>query len=365
MTDMSEFYEEIGDRTYTAIIIDDQATSRIILETIVSSIDDNIRVMSFDSCLSALQVIETNPPDIILTDYKLPVLNGIEFTRRLRSIPQCSDIPVIIVTIFDDKSILYEALGVGVTEFLTKPVDQHECRARCKNLLTMRKQQIMIKERANTLQQEVEQAVKEIHIREKETLHRLALAGDYKDVAAGTNLEKMGKISRIIAERLHLTKKECEIIEIAAPMHDIGKIGIPDRVLLKQASLTDEEFELMKRHAEIGYDILKDSPSPYMQMGAIIALNHHEKFDGTGYPTGKKGEDIPLVARIATVADVFDALVSKRPYKEAWDTKETLSYMEQEKGRHFDPELIEILKSNLDTIIHCMAIEKDKSKQYS
>lgn len=339
------------ERLYTAMIIDDQATSRIILETIVSEIDDNIRVISFDSCLSALQVIETNPPDIILADYKMPVLNGIEFTRRLRGIPQCTDIPIIIVTIFDDKSVLYEALGAGATEFLTKPVDQHECRVRCKNLLTLRKQQTLIKQRAVNLQQEVDKAVNEIRIREKETLYRLALAGDYKDVATGSNLQKMGRISRQIAERIPLSDEECQILEIAAPMHDIGKIGIPDSVLLKNAPLDENELTIMKCHTEFGYDILKDSPSPYLQMGAIIALNHHEKFDGTGYPEGKKSEEIPLVARIATVADVFDALTAKRPYKPAWSVQSSLEYMEKEKGKHFDPLLIDILLSNTDEIL--------------
>ena len=340
-----------NERHYNAMIIDDQATSRIILETILNDIDENIRVMSFDSCLSALQVIETNPPDLILADYKMPVLNGIELTRRLRAIPQCSDIPIVIVTIFDDKSIMYEALGAGATEFLTKPVDQHECRVRCRNLLTMRKQQLLIKERADDLQQEVNKAVAEIEAREKETLFRLALAGDYKDVATGSNLKKMGKISRMLAELIPLPKEQCEIIEIAAPMHDIGKIGIPDRVLLKAAPLNEEEARVMVRHTEIGFDILKDSPSPYLRMGAEIALNHHEKYDGSGYPTGKRGEEIPLVARISTIADVFDALTSKRPYKSAWSIEESLDYMKKEKGKHFDPDLIDLLLANIHDII--------------
>ena len=340
-----------NERLYTAMIIDDQATSRIILETILNDIDENIRVLSFDSCLSALQVIETNPPDIILADYKMPVLNGIELTRRLRAIPQCSDIPIVIVTIFDDKSVLYEALGAGATEFLTKPVDQHECRVRCKNLLTIRKQQLLIKDKAENLQLEVDKAVAEIEAREKETLYRLALAGDYKDVATGSNLKKMGKISRMIAELVPMPKEQCEILEIAAPMHDIGKIGIPDRVLLKEAPLDEEESRIMVRHTEIGFDILKDSPSPYLRMGAEIALNHHEKYDGSGYPAGKRGEEIPLVARIATIADVFDALTAKRPYKSAWSVDDTLQYLKKEKAKHFDPELVDLLLDNIDNII--------------
>ncbi len=338
--------------SYTAMIIDDQSTSRIILETILKNIEENIRVVSFDSCLSALQVIETNPPDIILADYNLPVLNGIEFTRRVRSLPQCCDIPIVIVTIFDDKSVLYEALSAGASEFLTKPVDQHECTVRCKNLLTMRQQQLLLKEKAENLQQEVEKAVAEIQIREKETLYRLALAGEYRDVATGSNLIRVGKIARKIAELVPLPKQQCKIIEMAAPMHDIGKIGIPDRVLLKEGPLDQEELNIMLKHTEFGYEILKDSPSPFLKMGAEIALNHHEKFDGTGYPNQKRGEEIPLVARIATIADVFDALTSKRPYKPAWSMQDTLAYMEKQKGIHFDPTLINLMIDNIDEILN-------------
>ena len=340
-----------ADKTYKAMVIDDQATSRIILETIIQDIDDDLRVVSFDSCLTALQVIETAPPDIILADYKLPQMTGIEFTRRIRTMPQCSNIPVIIVTIHDEKSILYEALAAGATEFLAKPVDQHECRARCKNLLTLRKQQLEIKQRADNLELAVNEAVAEIKLREKETLHRLAVAGEYKDVATGSNLQKMGRLSRLLAEYLGMPDQQCEILEIAAPMHDIGKIGIPDNVLLKASSLTEEEMAVMKRHSEMGYDILKDSPSPYMQMGAMIALHHHEKFDGSGYPKGLRGAEIPLEARIATVADVFDALTSKRPYKHAWELQDVIEHMTRQKGSHFDPDIIDILIEKLDEIL--------------
>lgn len=349
---MSESSNGYKSNSFTAMIIDDQSTSRIILETILKNIEENIRVVSFDSCLSALQVIETNPPDIILADYNLPMLNGIEFTRRVRALPQCCDIPIVIVTIFDDKSVLYEALAAGATEFLTKPVDQHECTVRCKNLLIMRRQQILLKEKAETLQQEVEKAVAEIQVREKETLYRLALAGEYRDVATGSNLIRVGKIARKIAELVPLPKQQCKIIEMAAPMHDIGKIGIPDRVLLKEGPLDQEELNIMLKHTEFGYEILKDSPSPFLKMGAVIALNHHEKYDGTGYPNQKRGEEIPIVARISTIADVFDALTSKRPYKAAWTVEETIDYMKKQKGKHFDPELIDLMVNNMNSILN-------------
>jgi two-component system response regulator RpfG len=160
----------------------------------------------------------------------------------------------------------------------------------------------------------------------------------------------MAKYSRVIAEQLGFSKDDADVIEMAAPMHDIGKIGIRDDILLKPGKLTHEEFEIMKRHTIIGYDILKDSPSKFLQMGGIIALSHHEKFDGTGYPYGKKGNEIPIEARIVAVADVYDALVSERPYKNAWSMDAALDYMESHSGKHFDPDALYAFKEQIDTV---------------
>jgi len=157
-----------------------------------------------------------------------------------------------------------------------------------------------------------------VQLRELETLTRLAKAGEYKGKITGRDLMRMGELAYIIAEQLGLDDEHKEKLQISSTMHDIGKIGIPDNILMKEGPLEDHEFEIMKRHPQIGYEILKDSPSPFVQMGAIIALHHHEKFDGTGYPRGLQGEEISIEARIAMVADVFDALITKRPYKEAW-----------------------------------------------
>jgi two-component system, response regulator RpfG len=192
------------------MIIDDQITSRIILETIVQGIGDNIQVSTYDNAISALDVIASNPPDLIITDYKMPELNGVEFTRRLRNIPACSDIPVIIITIIEEKAVMYEALEAGATDFLTKPVDNYECKVRCRNLLTMRRQQIIIKNRAHSLENKVREATEQIHIREKETLLRLARAGEFKDGDTGLHLTRMAKISRHIAEEIGMDSIFCD-----------------------------------------------------------------------------------------------------------------------------------------------------------
>ncbi len=335
----------------TVLVIDDQSTGRVILEEIIRGVDPSIQVQTFADPLAAIEWAKTHPVDLVLTDYKMPQLDGVETIRRIRGIYSCIDVPIVVVTVLEDREIRYKALEAGATDFLTKPVDQHECRARCRNLLTMRRQQIVIKDRARLLEQQVSDAVRDIRLREVETIFRLGKAGEFRDEETGTHIIRMAKYSRLIAEELNLSDDEADLIELAAPMHDIGKIGIPDHILLKPGALTAEEMSTIQRHPRIGYDILRDSPSKYLRMGAVIALGHHEKFDGSGYPSQLVGEDIPLAARIVAVADVFDALTSIRPYKPAWRVNEALAYLTQQRGKHLDPRCIDAFMRQLDKIL--------------
>ena len=335
----------------TVLVIDDQSTGRVILEEIVRGVDPSIQVQTFADPLVAIEWAKTHPVDLILTDYKMPQLDGVETIRRIRGIYSCMDVPIVVVTVLEDREIRYKALEAGATDFLTKPVDQYECRARCRNLLTLRRQQIVIKDRARLLEQQVSAAVRDIRLREVETIFRLGKAGEFRDEGTGNHIFRMAKYSRLIAEDLKLSDDEADMIELAAPMHDIGKIGIPDHILLKPGGLAADETINMQRHPRIGYDILKDSPSKYLRTGAVIALGHHEKFDGTGYPSQLVGEDIPLAARIVAVADVFDALTSIRPYKPAWRVNEALGYLTQQRGKHFDPRCIDAFMHQLDKIL--------------
>jgi len=334
----------------TILIIDDQLTSRKILQQLVSTLEQNLVVEAFANPVEALGWTAIMAADLILVDYKMPEMNGIEFIRKFRANPAYAHIPVIMVTSIEDINVRYEALEAGATDFLMKPVDHHECRARCRNLLTQSQQYKIISDRSHWLERRVAEATSEVRLRERETLLRLARAGEYRDEETGNHIIRMAKYSRVIAEQLGLSETEAEVIEMAAPMHDIGKIGIRDDILLKPGKLTTDEFEIMKDHTMIGYEILKDSPSKFLQMGAIIALGHHEKFDGTGYPYGKNGDEIPLEARIVAVADVYDALVSERPYKNAWSMQAAIEYMESHSGKHFDPECFAAFKSQLDKV---------------
>lgn len=336
------------------MIVDDRGTARSLLEGLARTLEPGILVESHADPLDALAQAEATPPDLIITDYRMPGMDGIEFTRRIRADRRLAEVPIIIVTVVEDRQIRYQALENGATDFLTRPIDPQECRARCLNLLALRRSQKMVAERAHWLEEQVMQATREVRTRERETLMKLAKAGEYRDQETGNHILRMSKYARLIAEELRLTAMECDEIEAAAPMHDIGKIGIPDQILLKPGRHTPDETEIMRRHPLIGHEILADSPSRYLQMGAIIALGHHEKFDGSGYPQGLSGEDIPLAARIVAVADVFDALTSKRPYKGAWSFQEALTYIQTQSGKHFDPECARAFELRIDGVAAIM-----------
>jgi two-component system response regulator RpfG len=325
----------------TVIVVDDQSTGRAILEQVVRSLDERVLVEGFARPVDAVVWATRHIADLVLVDYMMPDMDGIEFVKRLRALPGYEHVPIVMVTVHDDRKVRYAALDAGITDFLTKPVDARECLARCRNLLTLRRQQLVLEDRRRLLEHMVEDATREVREREKETLLRLARAGEFRDEETGYHLIRMSRYSRLIANAIGLDRDEAETIELAAPLHDIGKIGIPDQILLKAAKLDAAEWQVMRRHPVIGHEILKGSASKYVRMGALIALGHHEKHDGSGYPNGLVGDHIPLCARIVAVADVYDALTSVRPYKQAWSTEDALHYVVSQAGKHFDPRLVD------------------------
>jgi len=325
----------------TVMVVDDQSTGRAILEQVVRSLDERVAVEGFARPVDAVVWATRHVSDLVLVDYMMPDMDGIEFVRRLRALPGYEHVPIVMVTVHDDRKVRYAALDVGITDFLTKPVDARECLARCRNLLTLRRQHLVLEDRKRLLEHMVEDATREVREREKETLLRLARAGEFRDEETGYHLIRMSRYSRLIANALTLDYDEAETVELAAPLHDIGKIGIPDGILLKEGGLDETEWQVMRRHPLIGHEILKGSASKYVRMGALIALGHHEKYDGSGYPNGLVGDHIPLCARIVAIADVYDALTSVRPYKDAWASAKALDYVATQAGKHFDPRLVE------------------------
>ncbi len=338
-------------RRRQVIIVDDETTGRAILERIIQRVDEDLQILSFETARAALQWLQRHRADLIITDYRMPDLDGIEFIRRLRELECCQTVPVMMITVVTERRVRHEALEAGATAFLTRPIDPIECGTSCRNLLKLQEQQSIIQDKADWLARQVDLATRQIVAREHETLLRLARAGEYRDEETGNHVFRMARYARLIAEELGLSAEECEDIEFSAPMHDIGKIGIPDEILLKPGAFEPEQWERMKQHTVIGHNILSNSDSRYMKMGAVIALNHHEKFDGSGYPSGLAGEEIPLVARIVAVADVFDALMSERPYKKAWPMEKALQLLRDESGRHFDPQCVDAFFNRLDGIV--------------
>jgi len=325
----------------TAMVVDDQSTGRAILEQVVRSLDERVQVEGFGRPVDAVVWATRHIADLVVIDYMMPEMNGIELAKRLRALPGYEHVPIMMVTAHDDRKVRYDALDAGVTDFLIKPVDARECMARCRNLLTLRRQHLALEDKRRLLEGMVEEATREVRDREKETLMRLARAGEFRDEETGYHLVRMAHYSRLIADTIGLEREEAETIELAAPLHDIGKIGIPDQILLKKDRLDGMEWDTMRSHPLIGHEILKGSASKYVRMGSLIALGHHEKYDGSGYPNGLVSDHIALCARIVAVADVYDALTSARPYKKAWSSEEAFVFLRQQRGKHFDPHLVD------------------------
>lgn len=324
-------------KNMNVLIVDDQSSQRIMYRTLLQDISGDIRVTDFGDPVEALSWARTAPTDLLLLDYRMPKMDGLEFARRFRESVDHRDIPIMLVTVVGDEPIRHAALDAGVIDFLVKPVRPRELRARMRNLLDLRRRQESLKTRAHSLERKLLASMHEVDLRERETLTRLAKAIEHRDTGTGLHLERMARYSGLIADALGLPDDEIRTIELAAPLHDVGKIAIPDAILLKPGKLTAEEFEVMKQHPRMGYEILKGSSSRFIQCGAAIALGHHERWDGSGYPEGLVGEATALPARIVAIADVLDALTTSRPYKSAWPMLDALDYIRQHAGSHFDP----------------------------
>lgn len=333
------------------MIVDDQPSARTMLRHIVEAIGPGVRAEDFGNPVDALRWSEGHTPDLVLLDYRMPEMDGLEFARHFRRIPARRDVPIVLISIVGDEPVRQAALEAGVIDFMIKPIRPRELRTRCRNLLQLRQHGESIKARAQSLEQRLLGGLQEVEQREHEMLYRLAKALEYRDLGTGNHLLRMSHYSEVIAEGLGMSDEDVRTLTLAAPLHDIGKIGIPDAILLKRGKLTEAEFDVMRRHPLMGYEILRDSRSRFLQVGAQIALRHHERWDGSGYPDGLKGEEIPLAARIVTVADVFDALTSERPYKAAWSIEESYDYLLAHRGTLFDPACVDVMEDQRERIL--------------
>jgi putative two-component system response regulator len=336
--------------TYNVLIVDDAEINLILFEALVKRIAGCVPV-KFANAQHGLAWALSHEPDLVIVDYMMPDLNGVDFITQFRASPGKADIPVLMITANDQKQVLYQALEAGATDFLTKPVDKIEFTARVTNMLHLGATRKALADRAQWLAEEVRKATIEIVQRERETVVRLSKAAEYRDPETGAHISRMAHYSELIGKRLGMSQADYELLLQAAPMHDIGKVGIPDHILLKPGRLTPDEFEIMKQHAVFGYEILQGSASLVLQAGADIALAHHEKYDGSGYPRGLASENIPIFSRVVAVADVFDALTSERPYKKAWSLERAAEHLKASSGSHFDPQCVDAFFANWQQVL--------------
>ncbi len=313
---------------------------------------ETIQTICFTDGGAALEWCRENEPDLCVVDYHMPGMDGITFITEARKLPRFGGIPMIMITGSTDTGLRQRALMGGANDFLTRPVDTEEFKARLYSLLSLRLSLVKPLDRVERLAHDVELLERQAIEREHEQIiFKLSQISTSRDEETGNHMHRVAHISRLLAQELGRDDPFCDMIYLAAPMHDIGKVGIPDKILLKPGKLTPEEWEVMKTHTIIGHDVLKDSISPLLRMGADIAHSHHEKYNGQGYPRGLVGEAIPVVGRIVAVADELDALLSVRPYKQAWNLKDALEQMRRESGRHFDPVCVDIMLRHIDTIL--------------
>lgn len=339
-----------------AVAIDDEEVNLLIIEELAKKV--GLKITAFTDPVEALEYIKNNNVDIVFADYIMPQMNGIDLIKEIRD--QYENIPIVMITsITGDEELKLGAIEAGATEFLNKPLKGSEFIARITNLSRLRYQQLLLKDKALLLEEEVKKATENLVKREFETLTVLGNAAEYKDPETGNHVSRVAHYSRMIAISLGESDEDQDNLYYASPLHDVGKIGIPDSILLKPGKLDPDEWEIMKTHSQIGHDILKNSESSFLKTGAIIAKTHHEKYDGTGYPDGLKGNDIHLFGRIVALADVFDALMTKRPYKDPWPYEKAVEFVKEQRGKHFDPLIVDHFFKNIKRVKKIANILRD------
>lgn len=326
-----------------ALILDDAILNNVLMAEAIRGLPD-CDVRDFTDPGEALAFVRTHAAEIgiAITDYDMPGMNGVAFIKAARQIDGFTHVPIVMVTSMDQRALRREALEAGATDFLAKPFEAYEVRARVANLLELNRARIEQVDRAAWLDREVRAATATIEAREREVVTMLMKAAEHRDNETGNHVARVSSYVAVIARGLGFSDQEVRQISLASTMHDVGKISVPDAILLKPGPLTPLERAEMELHADRGRRILEGSSSHVIQLAAEIAATHHERWDGTGYPWGLKGEAIPLSGRIVAVADVYDALTSARPYKRAWTSEEALDFLRGQSGRHFDPHCVEV-----------------------
>lgn len=332
------------------LIVDDQRPNVLLLEKMLAA-QGYQRLIGITDPREVDALMDRHDFDLVLLDLNMPHRDGFEVIKALRQASPDNYPPILVLTAQSDQDSRIRALELGARDFLTKPFDYVEVLSRIRNLLEVRLLHKRVVQQNEELERRVRERTQELHDTRLEIIRRLGRAAEYRDNETGYHILRMSHYSALLARAAGLNVAECDMLLDASPMHDVGKIGIPDRILLKPGPLDADEWVIMKTHARIGADILAGHDSPLMRLASLIAATHHEWWDGTGYPEGLAGDAIPLVGRITAVCDVFDALGTARPYKRAWPVEEAFAYIRENAGTHFDPVLAELFCSLREEVL--------------
>lgn len=324
------------------LIVDDEPNNLQLLRQILK---EDYSLVFAKNGLEALSAVEKHKPDLILLDIMMPEMDGYETCRRLKESSETESIPVIFVTAMSDIRDEFRGFEAGAVDYIVKPLSAPVVRARVKTHLSLVRVKVLEKS-------------------QRDAVFMLGEAGHFNDDDTGVHIWRMASYCSLLAARLGWNENRCSLMELAAPMHDTGKIGIPDAILKKPGKLTPDEWVVMKGHSRIGMEILSHSSTPLFTLAAEIAYSHHEKWNGSGYPKGLREEEIPESARIVAVADVFDALTMKRPYKEAWPTEEAIEEIKRLSGNHLEPRIVEAFLDILPVILKEKELWKKRKQDY-
>jgi len=330
------------------LIVDDVETN---IENLMTLLEDQYDLLAATDGYEALEILEEEKIDLILLDIMMPGIDGFEVAKKIKQNNQINNIPIIFITAKTDENSIEKAYEVGGVDYVTKPFRSKEVLSRVANHLALSAQQHYLEYMVNLKTKELQELNQELEDTQKEVIFTLGVIGENRSKETGNHVKRVAAYSEILALGYGLNEDEATMLKEVSPMHDIGKVAIADNILNKPARFTPEEYEVMKQHTTLGYEMLKNSKRELLKNAAIVAYQHHEKWDGSGYPQGLKGEEIHIFGRITAVADVFDALGSSRVYKKAWDDTKIFELLKFEKGRHFEPKLIDVFFENLDAIL--------------
>lgn len=335
------------------LVVEDEKSMRLFVCETLKAAGHQVREAS--NGVDALEQCRDGWPDIIILDLVMPVMDGFEFTTRIKGAGNTASIPIVMLTAYDDRDSRQRGLESGAEDFLGKPIDPTELEVRVRNLLRLKTYTDYLEDSRSVLERQVQLKTTELRGSYLETVFALSRVVEYKDGETANHITRMGFFARTLAEEVGQRKDYCEMLQFVAPMHDVGKVGIPESILLKPGPLTPEETRVISTHCELGARLLATAASPYLRMACEISLSHHENYDGSGYPKGLAGESIPLAGRIVRLCDVYDALRSSRPYKGAMTHEEAVHIILKGDGRtepaHFDPALLAAFKSCQDSFV--------------